>query len=44
MTKREREEYELIKVWWERPANLVALWWYRKDDNHLCAAGGGNAA
>jgi hypothetical protein len=21
------------RVWWERPANLVALWWYRVDQN-----------
>jgi hypothetical protein len=20
------------RVWWERPSNLVALWWYRVDE------------
>ena len=21
------------KVWWERPTNVVALWWYRVNEN-----------
>jgi hypothetical protein len=31
-------------VWWERPANVVALWWYRVDEAGSRAAGGGSGA
>ena len=26
------------QVWWEKPTNLVALWWYRADGSR-CAEG-----
>jgi hypothetical protein len=32
------------QIWWERPANVVALWWYRVDEARPQAAGSGSAA
>ena len=27
------------EIWWERPANVVALWWWRKDDSWIYLRG-----